>query len=290
MEEIVSRIKSVFSPESIGERAAELVPNMVLAAFVLLVYFLIWFVIDRVLKLVFDRTSLDATASSFVRTLVRYIFIAIAVISSLGQLGVDTTSILTSLGIVGLTIGFAAKDTLSNIISGLFIFWDRPFVIGDLVEIQDNYGRVDRITMRSTRVVTPDGKMLAIPNSTVVESIVTSYTNFPHLRVDIPVTVGVEEKLADVRDILIELVEDSAHWMSDPAPEVVVTALNDYNVEMELRAWLENEKEHVASRFALREQIFTTLTEAGVNMPYETLNVYTAATDATDPTDATNAA
>ena len=275
MGEIFSRIRSVFSPEAIGERAAELVPNIVLAGLVLLVYFVIWFTVDRVLKLIFERTRLDATASSFVRTLVRYILITVAAISALGQVGVDTTSILTSLGIVGLTIGFAAKDTLSNIISGLFIFWDRPFVIGDLVEIKDHYGRVDRITMRSTRVVTPDGKMLAIPNSMVVESIVTSYTNFPHLRVDIPVTVGVEENISHVRDVLMKLVTESEHWMSEPEPQVVVTSLNDYNVELELRAWLENEKEHVASRFSLREEIFNTLTEAGVDMPYETLSIHT---------------
>jgi small conductance mechanosensitive channel len=280
MDEIISRITSVFSPTSIGEGAAQLIPNLVTAVLVLVVYFGIWFIIDRVLKLVFDRTRLDATASSFVRTLVRYVFLTIAVISALGQVGVDTTSILTSLGIVGLTVGFAAKDTLSNIISGLFIFWDRPFVIGDLVEIEGHYGRVDRITMRSTRVVTPDGKMLAIPNSTVVATVVTSYTNFPHLRVDIPITIGVDENIGRVRQLLLDLVEDNEHWMDEPKPQVVATALNDYNVELELRAWLENEKEHVASRFTLREEMFEALTEAGVDMPYETLSVYTATTDA----------
>ena len=59
-------------------------------------------------------------------------------------------------GIAGLTIGFAARDALSNIISGILIFWDRPFVIGDLVEVGGQYGRVERITLRSTRIVTPD--------------------------------------------------------------------------------------------------------------------------------------
>jgi small conductance mechanosensitive channel len=83
---------------------------------------------------------------------------------------------LASLGIAGLTLGFAAKDTLSNVISGLFIFWDRPFVVGDLIEMDGKYGRVEDITLRSTRVVTPDGKMLAIPNSAIVNSSVWSRT------------------------------------------------------------------------------------------------------------------
>ncbi len=122
--------------------------------------------------------------------MLKYVILSIALVSALNQVGVHTGSLLASLGVLGLTIGFAARDALSNVISGIFIFWDRPFVIGDLVEIEDKYGRVQAITMRSTRVVTPDGKMLAIPNNTIVNSTVASYTNFPHLRLDIAFGVG----------------------------------------------------------------------------------------------------
>lgn len=276
--EILSRVGDIFSPDSIADKAAQLTPNLVTALLVFLVYAVLWFGIDRFLNVVFARTSMDETAASFVRTLVRYLFLTIAIISALGQIGVDTTSILTSLGIVGLTIGFAARDTLSNIISGMFIFWDRPFVINDLVEIDGHYGRVERITMRSTRVVTPDGKMLAIPNSTIVGSVVASYTNFPHLRLDVPVTVGVQEKITEVRQLILDAVTKDETWMSKPEPRVIVTALNDFNVELELRVWLKNEKDHIASRATLRELIFNTLTDAGVDMPYETLQVYTTPT------------
>ena len=98
-------------------------------------------------------------------TAVKYTVLTVGVVSALGQVGINTGSLLASLGIAGLTIGFAARDALSNIISGIFIFWDRPFVIGDLIEVNSQYGRVDRITLRSTRVVTVDGRMLAIPNA-----------------------------------------------------------------------------------------------------------------------------
>ena len=86
-------------------------------------------------------------------------------------------------------------------ISGLFIFWDRPFVIGDFVEVGGQYGRVESITMRSTRVVTSDGRMLAVPNSLVVNTTLASYTNFPHLRLDVSFTVGVTENLQRVRGL-----------------------------------------------------------------------------------------
>ena len=186
---------------------------------------------------------------------------------------VNTASVLTSLGVVGLTIGFAARDSLSNLISGVLIFWDRPFVIGDLVEVEGHYGRVDRITPRSTRIVTVDGKMLAVPNTTIVNSIVASYTNFPHLRVDVDVTIGTGEDIERARGLMLGLVEGQAGWLAEPAPRVVVTALNDYNVALQLQAWLDDEREHIPRRFALRQAVFETLRAAGVELPYETIQV-----------------
>lgn len=270
--EILSRLGSLFSPTRVGDYLAQdLIPDLVVAAITLTAFWLLWRVIRRALLAVLGRTTLDETAQRFVETVVRYTLMSIGVITALGQLGIDTTSILTSLGVVGLTIGFAAKDTLSNVISGLFIFWDRPFVLGDLVEISGQYGRVAEITMRSTRVVTMDGRMLAIPNTQIVNSTVASYTNFPHLRLEVDVTVAVTEDLARTREILLELVADHPSFMKDPAPAVVTTALNDYNVALQLRAWIENERDHVAARFDLRERMFEALREAGVEMPYETL-------------------
>lgn len=157
-------------------------------------------------------------------------------------------------------------------ISGLFILWDRPFVIGDLIEIDGAYGRVDRITMRSTRVVALDGKMLAIPNTTVVNTTVASYTNFPHLRLDIDVTVGVEEDLGRVRRILLGICREES-YLETPPPAVVVTALGDYFVKLQLQVWIDDETRHVPMRFALRERAFEALRAAGVHMPYETIEL-----------------
>ena len=233
------------------------------------------------------RAELDPTAASFIQSILKYVLLSIGVVTALGRIGVNTGSILASLGVAGLTIGFAAKDALSNMISGLFIFWDRPFVIGDLVEVGGQYGRVESITLRSTRVVTPDGRMLAVPNSTVVNTTVASYTNFPHLRLDIAFTVGVEEHLGNVRKLALGVCTGDSMLLTDPAPEVVVTALNDYNVAMELRVWLREEKRHVSARHALREKLFEALRTGGVDMPLETLALAPIEVRRPGPTDPT---
>ncbi len=216
---------------------------------------------------------MDKTSGAFLETIIKFVILLFAIFAALGAAGIRTTAVLASLGVVGLTIGFAARDTLSNIISGLLIFLDRPFTIDDLVEIEGHYGRVDRITLRSTRIITNDGKMLAVPNTEVMTKTVISYTNFPHLRIDIGVTIGVTEDIDRAREIMLSLVAKNPVFMKAPEPVVVVTKLNDYNTGLEIRVWLDNEQDHVKQRLALREAVFKALTQAGVEMPYQTIQI-----------------
>jgi len=189
MNNYIAYVADLFGTTGLFDRIVAWVPNLLSAIIIMVLFWATWRVARRGADAVIRRTKLDPTAANFVQTVIKYVLLTIGGVTSLGKVGVNTASILTSLGVAGLTIGFAAKDALSNMISGLFIFWDRPFVIGDLVEIGGEYGRVESITIRSTRVVTPDGRMLAVPNSTVVNTTVASYTNFPHLRLDVAFTV-----------------------------------------------------------------------------------------------------
>ncbi len=219
------------------------------------------------------RSELDETSQAFARTILQYSILLTGLFQALSAMNIDTAGLLASLGIVGITIGFAARDAFSNLISGVLIYLDRPFVIGDLVEIGEYYGEVNQITLRSTRIVTSDGKMLAVPNTEMINKTVTSYTNFPHLRLDIQATVGVEEDLDRVRQILLGVIEKDPDFMDDPPARVIVTQLNDYNVAEELQAWIDNERVHVSKRSDLREKVFQTLTEAQVEMPFETIKL-----------------
>lgn len=273
LDEIITRLREVFDPPTLADRLTELIVDLIIGLIVFAVVYIIWLILRRLLHTALYRARVDKTAASFLEMVAKYGFLSIGAIYALNAAGVNTSALLASLGIAGLTIGFAARDALSNLISGVLIYLDRPFVIGDLVEIEDWYGRVDKITLRSTRVVTVDGKMLAVPNTEVINKTMVSYTNFPHLRLDIPVTVAVNERLDRVRQILMELVSGDDDFLTEPQPRLVITQLNDYNVAVELQVWLRNERDHVEKRFQLRERVFETLTEAGVDMPFETIQL-----------------
>lgn len=270
---ILEQLQMTLQPQTLGTRAADFFTNIMSGVIVFAFYVLLWLIVRVLLKPVLRRTPFDETTTVFIMSLVKYGFLLAGIVSALAAAGINTSALLASLGIAGFTIGFAAKDAFSNLISGFLIYLDRPFVIGDLVEIDNNYGTVNKITLRSTRIITSDGKMLAVPNADVINKIVASYTNFPHLRLDIEATVGVEEDLNRVRQILLEQIVDDPAYLSEPAPRVVVTQLNDYNVAVELQAWLNEERQHVAERSKLREKVFNALRSSGVDMPYETLSL-----------------
>ena len=272
VENLFSRLQAYFDPARLGPLMAEFLVNLGIAVFILALFYGLWRIVNTVVlsrwKHLFNKTS-----AAFAETLIKFSILSLGVLAALSAAGIQTTAVLASLGVVGLTIGFAARETLSNIISGILIFLDRPFTIDDLVEIDGHYGRVDQITLRSTRIVTQDGRMLAVPNTEVMTKTVVSYTNFPNLRLQISVTIGVTEQLDRVRNLLIALVQKDADFMTDPAPCVVVTHLNDYNIGIELRVWLKDERRHVQKRFDLREAVLKTLTDNDVDMPFETLQL-----------------
>ncbi|MEO6697793.1 MAG: mechanosensitive ion channel domain-containing protein, partial [Paraperlucidibaca sp.] len=161
---LMARLHAAFSVEEMTQTAISGLINFTAALAVFLAFYVLWRVLRAALNTAFSRSGADATTVSFMQTLLKYGVLAIGLISALDTAGIQTGAVIASLGIAGLTIGFAAKDALSNLISGILIFIDRPFVIGDLVEVDGQYGRVERITLRSTRIITRDGKMLAVPN------------------------------------------------------------------------------------------------------------------------------
>lgn len=272
LDSLLSRLRAYFDLERLGLLLGEHLVNIIIASIVLALFYILWRVLNRIVSHRLEN-RLDKTSAAFATTIIKFLMFGIGLIAALGAAGIKTAALLGSLGVAGLTIGFALRDTLSNIISGFLVFMDRPFTINDLVEIDGKYGRVDRITLRTTRIVTNDGKMLAVPNAEIMNKTVTSYTNFPHLRLDIAVTVAVTEDLDRVRMILLSLVQDDSDYMAEPLPRVVVTQLNDYNVTVQLQAWLGNEREHVKKSFELREKVFKSLTAAGVEMPFETIQL-----------------
>jgi small conductance mechanosensitive channel len=204
----------------------------------------------------------------------RLVMYAFAGIMVLDQLGVNVAALVAGLGIVGIALGFAARDTLENFISGITILLDQPFRVGDNIEVADTFGAVQEITLRSTRIRTLNHQIAVLPNSQMITQRVINHTLLDTLRVVVPFGIAYKERPAEAREVVLRATDGDDRLHPDRAPEVVVTALSDSSVDMELRLFLRDPKLEVPVRFEYIERVREALREADIEIPFPHLQMF----------------
>ena len=190
---------------------------------------------------------------------------------------IDVTTWLASAGVVGIAVGFAAKDTLANLFSGVFILADAPFKIGDYIVIDDvTRGEVTEIGLRSSRLLTRDDVEVTVPNAIIGNAKIVNETGGPSdkMRVRIPVSVAYGSDVDRVRELLMSCVEAVDHLVPVPEPRVRFRRLGDSGLEFELLAWVTAPVFRGRVIDALTERVYKTLTAAAVEIPYPKRDVY----------------
>ena len=155
---------------------------------------------------------------------------------------IDVTAWLASAGILGLAVGFAAKDTLANLFAGIFILADAPYEIGDYIVLgTGERGRVTDIGMRSTRILTRDDMEVTIPNGVIANAKIVNETRGPSKKRRVRVDVGVayDSDLDHVKKVLLEVAEARDLVASSPAPTVRVRGFLDSSIHVQLRGYIE---------------------------------------------------
>jgi small conductance mechanosensitive channel len=275
LERTVDRISEVRSLADLwdlaGDFQVELLRfggRLVVAAMVLLVFAGIYWIMARGLKPIFDRSRLQEDAAQLLTVILRYVVLGFGVLLALGQLGFNVTGLLAGLGVAGLALGFAAKDTLANFIAGMTILWDRPFRVGDRVEIDGEFGQVKRITLRSTRIHTNQNVVVIIPNQSVVNNKIINHTMQASTRVDIQFGIAYKEDIDETRRTVLALTEGDERLRARPGPDVVVTEMAESSVNLALRFWLVNPHTEIPIEYEYIERIKKALDRAGIEIPF----------------------
>lgn len=231
--------------------------------------------LSRTLDRTFERAHMEATLRGFLRNIAYAAMLVIVIVAALQSLGVPTTSVMAVLGAAGLAIGLALKDSLSNIASGVMLIVQRPFHVGDFVQVAGLEGTVDQIRVFQTRMRTVDNRSVIIPNSLITTAPIINFTANPQRRIDLGVGVGYEDDLKAARSILLEVANANSLVLADPVPEALVTALAESSVNLELRAWV-NTADYANARSGLIAAVRNGLVERGFNIPYpqRDLHVY----------------
>jgi len=192
---------------------------------------------------------------------------------------VDMTAWLASAGIVGIAIGFAAKDTLANLFSGVFIMADSPYKIGDYVVLDDGAGlrgKVTHIGIRSTRLLTRDDVEVTIPNSIMGNSKVVNESGGPHVKYRVRVAVGVAygSDIDQVREVLMSVAKNSDAVCADPEPRVRFRTFGPSSLDFELLCWVDDPELRGRVLDALNSAVYKSFIAEGIEIPYAKQDVF----------------
>lgn len=225
---------------------------------------------------------IDRTIVPVLAAVLRYGILILVVVAALGQLGVQTTSLLAVLGAAGLAIGLALQGTLSNIAAGFMLLWLRPFNVGDYVEGGGVAGTVLELGLFNTQLNTWDGIYKVIPNSQIWNSVITNYSRNPRRLVLIEFGIAYEDDVATGRKVLREMAEAHPNVLKEPAPVVVPLSLGDSAVVLQLRAWAPNAF-FWDTRWDLTETGKKQLEAAGITIPFPQRVVHVIGSDGDAP-------
>jgi small conductance mechanosensitive channel len=222
---------------------------------------------DWARRIVVGTSRIDSTLAPVASAALRYAILIFVVVAALGQLGVQTTSVLAVLGAAGLANGLALQGTLSNIAAGIMLLWLRPFKEGDYIETGSAAGTVREIGLFATRIDTYDGIYRFVPNASLWNTPVFNYTRNPSRMTDIAIGIGYGSDIDKARQVMLELARSDSRVRSDPAPDVFVDSLGDSAVVLRYRVWIGTANFWPVQR-ALIEEAKRRLDAAGIEIPF----------------------
>jgi len=271
----MTKILDLVDTEVFINKALAFLPDLLVAIAILIAFWIFYRVSRKPIGLILHGAGFhENLIRLLVNNLYKYVLMFFSIVMAGGQIGFNIGAMLAGFGVAGIAIGFAAQDSLANSISGFLIFWDKPFEVGDWITVAALYGQVSGITLRSTRIRTPNNTYVVIPNRKVIENELVNHSKHGHTRVEIPVGIAYKENIPDARRVILTKMEDIKYIVKEPAPDVVVTQLGSSSVDMLVRVWIEDAKNEKPVFYDVMETCKLALDEADIQIPYHHLQLF----------------
>jgi small-conductance mechanosensitive channel len=233
MQEFFTAIEQWLANLSVAEQA----PRILIATLILVLGLFVARFFKGMAHRALRYRKTDPELSLVLARLVQWSLITGAVLVSADQVGIDITALLTGLGILGFTLGFALQDVSKNFVAGLLILLQQPFELGDTIEVSGFTGTVLDINLRDTEMRTVDGLRVRIPNGDVFTSPILNYANVTSRRLDLAFGVVYGSDLDKVRQVAVEAIKSVPGVLDDPAIDFRFEAFSDYAIQVQSYYW-----------------------------------------------------
>lgn len=249
--------------------------EQLLVALVIVVigYFLTKLIL-KILHTALNKANIDFSLEKFLINTSRIFCYVIIIISSLSQLGISTTGLLAFFSAAAATIALSLKDSLSNIACGIILLFSRPFVTGDVIEINSERCTVEQIDLMHTKVLTFDNRFIMIPNSVISSKEVVNFSAKSVRRIDIKIPVSYNSDIEQVKSVITEVAEKNPQILSEPEkPFVRITSFSDSSVDFIVKVWV-NTENYWDVYYDMLENIKISLDNNNISIPYNQLDIH----------------
>lgn len=219
------------------------------------------------------KSRMDEMLVGFISNIIYGLLMAFVVIAALGQLGVETTSVIAILGAAGLAVGLALQGSLSNFAAGVMILVFRPFRVGDYIEGGGVAGTVKELTMMATVLHKPDNVKIIVPNSQLMDGPITNFSINDTRRLDMVFGIGYGDDIRHAKDILADLIAQDSRFLAEPQPVIAVSELGDSSVNLIVRPWLKT-TDYWAAKWDYTQAVKESFDAAGITIPYPQQDVH----------------
>lgn len=234
-------------------------------------------VMGFVKKLMHSR-GMDEILVNFLTSILRWVLLLFVIIAALSQLGINTNSLVALLGAAGLAIGLSLQSSLSNFASGVMLIIFRPFTKGDFVEAGGATGVVEKISIFTTTMTTPDNKEVIVPNGAIIGNNITNYSARATRRVDMVFGISYDDDIRKAKKILEEIVAADERVLKDPAPVIALGELADSSVNFLVRPWAKS-GDYWSLMWDTTEAVKLKFDEVGISIPYPQMDVHLGKSD-----------
>ncbi|MGL5355518.1 MAG: mechanosensitive ion channel family protein [Cetobacterium sp.] len=217
--------------------------------------------------------SIDSSFKTFLSSIIDTSSIIILLIISLLIMGFQQSSLIAFLGSIGIGVGLALKDNLSNFVGGLIILIFKTYSVDDEVDIIGNYGLVSSIDVFSTTITTFSGDLVSIPNGNVITNQVINYSKTPNRRMKIIVSVAYETDIDLVFEVLSNLVKENKKILTNPGPFINIETYNSSSIDIALKVWTKNSV-YWETYFEILKNIKPSLDSVNITIPFPQMDLH----------------
>ena len=219
-----------------------------------------------------SRFKIEPTLHAFIRTTVKIALWVVLAIICMELLGIPTAPVIASFSVIGVALSLAAKDSLSNVASGLMLLVSKPFAVGDYVQIDALEGTVSEVGFVHTILTTIDNKHICIPNSDVTTDRIINYSSEHYRRLDVIYHIGYQDDFAQAQALLLDIIEKSQMAQQDPPPLVRMDQHGASSIDIICKIWVESGK-YWDLKYYLNEEVKRQFDEHHIEIPYQQLDV-----------------